>query len=338
MQPIAEALSSVTLGAPAQFRNLTVIPLLTPKERAPGYVLLDDALGRKLAHVTEISESGSVPELLFVNDAEDKVLLIDGEELVGARQNRILNVSLLVGGRQKVVIPVSCVEQGRWHYRSRHFESAERTLFSSARAKKMQHVSASMRQSGSRYANQAEIWSDISHKAASLSVHSDTDAMSDIYEQRRGRIEDFVAAFAPQPRQAGAIFAINGRITGLELFDAAATFRKLMAKLVRSYAMDAIEETAAESRPPVEEVVRRFLDDMQAAALRRFPALGVGEDLRLESATIAGGALAADERIVHLCAFRIEPPAARPIGRGARIDFEIPAFLRRRSRPISCSS
>ena len=35
MQAIAEALSSVTLGAPAQFRNVTVIPLLAPEERAP---------------------------------------------------------------------------------------------------------------------------------------------------------------------------------------------------------------------------------------------------------------------------------------------------------------
>jgi hypothetical protein len=332
MQPIAEALSSVTLGAPAQFRNLTVIPLFAPEERAPGYVLLDDALARKLAHVTEVSESGSVPELLFVNDAEDRVLLIDGEELVGARQNRILNVSILVGGRQKVVIPVSCVEQGRWHYRSRHFESAERALFAKARAKKMQHVSASLRRTGTYDGNQDEIWSDISSKAASLSVHSDTEAMSDIYEQRRSRIEDYVAAFAPQAAQNGAVFAIDGRIVGLELFDAAATFRKLMAKLVRSYAMDAIEDAATESRPPVEEVVRRFLDDMQVAAVQRFPALGVGEDLRIESATIAGGALAADDRIVHLCAFQVEAPAARPIGRIARIDFDIPAFLRRPSR------
>ena len=41
------------------------------------------------------------------------------------RQNRILNVTLLVGGRQKVVIPVSCVEQGRWARKLRHFAAAQ---------------------------------------------------------------------------------------------------------------------------------------------------------------------------------------------------------------------
>lgn len=329
MQPIAEALSRVKLDEPAQFKNMTVFPLFGPSNGAPGYVLLGDALKRKLAHVTEVSESGAVRELLFYNDSDEKVLLVDGEEFVGARQNRILNVTLLVGGKQKVVIPVSCVEQERWAWKSRHFASADRTLIARARAKKAQQVNASLRQGGGRYANQAEIWSDISAKAACLRVSSRTEAMADIYEQQSPRIEDCVKAFAPQPGQAGAVFAINGRVTGVELFDSDATFRKFMEKLVRSYAMDAIEESTPDVKPPVEEAVRRFLDDMKSAALQRFPALAEGEDLRIESDTVAGGALYAENRLMHLCAFQVEKSLGRPIGRGGSIDFEIPAFLRR---------
>lgn len=332
MQPIAAALSRVRLGAPAQFNSMSVFPLFAPPNGAPEYLLLDDALERNLARVTEVSESGTVPELLFVNEGDAKVLLVDGEELLGARQNRILNVTLLVGAKQKVVIPVSCVEQGRWAYQSRHFAAADRTLFATARAKKAQQVSASLRESGSRYANQAEIWSDISAKATSLSVASATESMGDIFEHERARIEDYVKAFAPQRGQAGAVFAINGRVAGVELFDSAATFRKFMEKIVRSYAMDAIEEASPAASPPVEDAVRRFLDDMKSAALQRFPALAEGEDLRIESDTVAGGALYAEERMVHLCAFRLEKSAGRPIGRGGRIDFEIPAFLRRTRR------
>jgi len=334
MQPIAEALSSVKLGAPQQFRNLTVFPLFAPKNGAPDYVLLDEALARKLARVSEVSESGSVPELLFANDGGEKVLLVDGEELVGARQNRILNVTLLVGGKQKVVIPVSCVEQGRWAYKSRHFASAGRTLFAKARAKKARQVNASLRASGSRYANQAEIWSDITAKAECMSVDSGTEAMADLYESQDARIEDYVKAFAPRLRQRGAVFAINGRVTGAELFDSDATFRKFMAKLVRGYAMDAIEDTRPDVMPPVEETVRHFLDDMKSAALARFPALAEGEDLRIESDTLAGGALYAGNRVVHLCAFQVEKPQGRPIGRGGSIDFEIPAFPRRSRRTV----
>lgn len=329
MQPIAEAFASVKLGAPAQFQNLTLIPLLAAQDRAPDYLLLDDALERKLARISEVSEAGSVPELMFVNEAPEKVLLIDGEELVGARQNRILNVTVLVGAHRQIRIPVSCVEQGRWRYQSRHFESAEHALFARARAKKMQHVSASLRECGERSSDQGEIWSDISAKAAYLNCESPTGSMSDIFDQQQARIEGYVKAFEPQPQQAGALFAINGKVVGLELFDSAATFSRFLAKLLRSYAMDAIEEPQNDAQPPVEQVVRKFLDDMQTAALERFPALGEGEDLRIESGAVAGGALFADNRIVHLCAFQIGKSDAHPVGRGGAIDFEVPAFLRR---------
>jgi hypothetical protein len=93
--------------------------------------------------------------------------------------------------------------------------------------------------------------------------------------------------------------------------------------------MDAIEDADDGAEPPAEAAARSFLEEVQAAAPERFPAVGEGEDLRLESATVAGGALAADDHIVHLCAFRVAPPAPRPVGRGGHIDFEIPAFLRR---------
>lgn len=179
MQPIAEALSRLTLGEPARFRNMTVFPLLAPSSGMPDYLLLDEALERKRAYVTEVSESGTVLELLFVNEGDEKVLLVDGEELVGARQNRILNVTLLVGAGRKVVIPVSCVEQGRWAWKSRHFASSGRTLFAKARAKKAQQVTASLRAHGRRSADQAEIWGDISAKAAHLNVASGTEAMAD---------------------------------------------------------------------------------------------------------------------------------------------------------------
>jgi hypothetical protein len=334
MQPVAELLSRIKLGNPLQFQNLTLFPLLALNKNAPGYLLLDEALERKVAHVTEVSESGSVPELLFVNDGEEKVLLVDGEELVGARQNRILNMTLLVGGMRKVVIPVSCVEQGRWAYKSRHFASADRALFSRARAKKAQQVNASLRASGSRYANQAEIWSDISAKAAFLRVDSSTEAMGDIYESQSASIDHYVMAFKPLPGQAGAVFAINGRVTGAELFDSDATFRKFMAKLLRSYAMDAIESPQSDAKPAVEESVYRFLEDIKTASVQRFPALAEGEDIRIESDTVAGGALFAEDRVVHLCAFHIEEKLGGPIGRGGGIDFEVPAFLRRSRRAV----
>jgi hypothetical protein len=197
MNPIAQSLSALHAGAPQSFRNMTFVPLFAAGEREPDYLTLDEALERKLAHVTEVSESGSVPELRFVNDAESPVLLVDGEELVGAKQNRILNLTILVGGMKQVVIPVSCVEQGRWAYRSQHFAAARRNLFAKARAKKMARVSESMARTGTRRADQGEIWNDISVKFDLMGCESPSMAMADIFEAKGVSLGDYVAASSP---------------------------------------------------------------------------------------------------------------------------------------------
>ena len=48
------------------------------------------------ARVTEVSEAGSVPFIQVANRADRPLLLLDGEELIGAKQNRILNTTVLV--------------------------------------------------------------------------------------------------------------------------------------------------------------------------------------------------------------------------------------------------
>lgn len=59
-----------------------------------------------------------MPQLAVINDGPIAVLIIDGEELIGAKQNRVLNTTVLLKERSKTVIPVSCTEQGRWQWRS----------------------------------------------------------------------------------------------------------------------------------------------------------------------------------------------------------------------------
>jgi hypothetical protein len=61
------------------------------------------------------------------------VLILDGEELVGAKQNRIVNTTILVAAGAEIVIPVSCVEQGRWTYKSDAFSSKHRVMSPSIR-------------------------------------------------------------------------------------------------------------------------------------------------------------------------------------------------------------
>jgi hypothetical protein len=312
MKQIIDQALGVEIGEPATFKNMTVFPLIHPPAMAADYLTLDEALAQKLAAITEVSESGSVPELKFVNSGDKKIFVLDGEELVGAKQNRILNLSIMVPAGKTLVMPVTCVEAGRWHHTSREFASAPRVHFSEGRALKMEQVSASMKSSGQRTSDQGEVWKHINEKFRKFGSSSATSAMSDIYEQQSKQVDDYVRSFAPAGDQVGALFAIDGEVAGLELFDSPETLRKLFPKLLRSYGLDALDR--ARSVPPetrVPQVPARaqaaeFLRKVAEAKEDEFPALGEGQDLRLTATGLTGAALAVDGRVVHLSALTVK--------------------------------
>src|SRR5687768_5463792 len=116
---ITNRIRSVHADRP-QGAALRVVPILGVSQTEPDYRLLSpDTLAS--VKITEVSEGGSVPTLKVKNELPTRLLLIDGQELIGAKQNRILNTDVLVPAQNELTIPVSCVEQNRWGYRTRAF-------------------------------------------------------------------------------------------------------------------------------------------------------------------------------------------------------------------------
>jgi len=317
MDAIVAALDQLELGSPITAANLTMYPLLQSEESAPGYLTLDEALAAGLASVTEVSESGSVPELLVKNGAAKPVLILDGEELVGAKQNRIVNLTILVAARQTLHIPVSCVEAGRWARRSREFAAAGRAHYATGRARKLEQVSCAMRAFGTREADQSYVWQDIDEKSRRMKAGSATHAAAAMYERSRSKLDAFLEELEAVPRQAGALFTINGIVAGLDVFDSPTTWRKSMRKLVQSFGLDALDhadarghrgasEGGSDARPRPEV----FLAALKQASRQRFPAIGVGDDVRIDGDSIVGGGLVVDGKVVHLVAF---PASARAV-------------------------
>jgi hypothetical protein len=326
MSVVSEYLSAVTPGEPVTYRNLTLFPLLGDGPAEPDYLLLDAALAAGQARVTEVSDAGSVPELAFDNHGDRSVLLLDGEELVGAKQNRILNLSVLAPPGKRTVIPVSCVEAGRWQALSAELTSARRAHFAGGRARKAAQVSASLRSLGSPRGDQSAVWADIESKAGRMGAKSATSAAAALYETHRGSLDDYLGAFSAVPAQRGAVFVLNGRVLGLDLFDSPATLDALLPKLVESCALDALDALGDEPADTPEQdgpgIVQRFLASVGAADLQRFQAIGEGQDLRISRPGLSGGALVKDVRVIHLCAFETADPGADDEGhrpRGSRI-------------------
>jgi hypothetical protein len=215
MKTIDDLISVVTLGSPVKHRGLSVYPLSREGNCATAaYLVLDDALATGRFRVTEVSESGSVPWLLATNETSSPVFLLDGEELVGAKQNRVLNLSIMLAPESKTEIPVSCVEAGRWRTEGPAFRTAQRVQFARGRAEKIDQVSRSLSFNGEALSDQTAVWDAISAKSGRMSVASPTGAMAAMFESCHDDLRDYLDAIPTLDGQFGAVYAIGASPVG----------------------------------------------------------------------------------------------------------------------------
>ena len=136
---------------------------------------------------------------------------------------------------------------------------------------------------------------------------SSTGAMDEMYESYEAQLSEFSERFGPTKDQVGAIFAINGKVIGLDLFDHPSTYSKLCSKLLRSYALDALDSTGRKFALPSKSVGEDFVSELiNKTDATEFPAIGEGTDIRLSGPGLTGSGLNALDSLVHFCAFRLE--------------------------------
>ena len=157
------------------------------------------------------------------------------------------------------------------------------------------------------YRHPSEIWDELAAKQARMSIHSQTGAMADLFEGQKDRLSEYLKAFHLVDSQVGGLFAINGKVAGLECFGHWQTFSKFFKKLVQSYALDAVdmfEESKVDHVAAAD--IRRFMEGIQKAPRKSYPSLGLGENIRAEGPFVSGAALVYNESVFHLSAFAHE--------------------------------
>ncbi len=185
------AFPEVRVGDPVRHESLSVFPLFATTASPVEYLLADEGIGSGTLTVEEVSQAGSVPDLLVENKGDIRILFIEGEELVGAKQNRILNSSILIAARSKTKIPVSCVEAGRWGYKSRHFGSSGSHSPSKLRHFLKASVSDSLRTGRGHRSDQNKVWEEVARQQKSLGTDSGTSAMSDTFHAYEERVTEY---------------------------------------------------------------------------------------------------------------------------------------------------
>ncbi len=289
------------IGEALTFNGLVIKPVFTETDFALPFLTLEEALEKELLEIMEKSEDGHVPELLVKNIGELDVIILEGEELRGAKQNRIVNTTIIVPAGAEIVVPVSCVEQGRWHYTSRRFSSGENVLYSSLRKKSHRSVTKSLRMHRVHRSDQSEIWSDIKSKAERLAIESETDAMSDIqFALATPEAEkDLFEEIPYQEKQIGFLAFINGGFAGGDFFGSSELCRKQMKKLLRGYYLDAVDKGT--EFPKVE--AGEILEQISNAHQEQFSTIGKGTEIRFETDKIQGACKLVEENVSHLTIF-----------------------------------
>lgn len=311
MTILAKNIGSVAIGEPLTFRSISVFPLTQTVVKPVDYVSLSSAFSCGAISIRETSDHGTVPFVRLENRGNVPVLLVDGEELIGAKQNRILNLTILAPAKATLDIPVTCVEAGRWGYRGQGFTLSNRTAYAGLRAQKMVHVTRNMTGAGSRAGDQSAIWADIAGKSTRMGTFSETGAMSDIFASNSAELQDCVDNLRPKHHQVGAVFAILGQMAGVECFESTDIFAELQPKLVRSYALDAIEAGHRPFTVPNRQSGIQFLESVKRISdVVESPAVGLGHELRFGGQSVIGSALCRGERVVHLSALPVNPKRA----------------------------
>lgn len=302
---IADTLSRLEFGELQQFENMAVFPLFCQNGAAPTYLTLEEALEQQLLTVTEVTQSGSVPELKVTSTAELPVLLLDSEELIGAKQNRVLNTSILVKERAEIVIPVSCTEQGRWSYASAAFADSKGMTTSRLRRLKQASVTDSLKERRGYRSDQTEVWGEINAMATQTGTFSSTGAMKAVFDAHTGKLDEYIRAFECQSDQRGLLAFINGKPLGLDMISRQQAYKTLHPKLIKSYAMDALlEKNGGVDKPSLKEATA-FLDEIKTCHGERFESVGYGWDHRYQTDTLVGSALTHEEQVIHVAFFRL---------------------------------
>jgi hypothetical protein len=291
-----------------QGQKLKFVPILGRSYKRPAYELLR-AETLNFVQVTEINQSGSVPELQVVNNLVVRVFLMDGQELVGAKQNRILNTDVLVPAKSTVKIPVSCVEQGRWHHVSQAFHTGK-SASHRTRSAKLARVHQNLKSSGHHDADQRQVWAEVAESLAAVAAVSPTSALSDAYAKRETELKDLHGNLKLPSRAVGVAVFHGGKFQGLDLFDRHSTLQYFWDSLLDSYAIDLLEAPVDPAQPESDEgqAIRAVLDRAIAGKWESFTPPGEGTEWRIEGDDFAAASLVWDEKVVlHLQVFPQRP-------------------------------
>ena len=292
------AIKEATIGKPKTRLGTTIYPIFLPDNSPKNIKIATDDL-----IVSEL-ESASVPQIQVHNPTDNPLLIPAGKVLSGGRQTRTVNVSILVAAGSTIIIPVSCVEAGRWHGEHR-FEDSKRFASRRVRMDMQRGVARNVKNLRMKMSDQGAVWDSIDAELISRHLSSDTKNFLFAEESLNDEKERFEAVQellneGPEPQQNGIAIAQGDEIVSVEMFASPDALKSSYEALIRSAIFDSPEKKV---KSPSEDAVQAFLDQILSAETTEATGVGLGTEYHIENDKFVAHALAYEGKFLHANAF-----------------------------------
>lgn len=290
-------------------KRLSAVQFLTAQQNSFEYISGPSAIKEDLIQVKEVSDSGNVNNLFVFNLSDKYVFFMDGDILLGAKQNRVLNTSVLLAPNSKTTLPVSCVEQGRWSHVSSRFMDSDYITPQKLRAGKSRNVSENLRARSEFDAGQSEVWKNVEDYQVMFNVSSPTMSLSDVYEKEKKSIDEFIKNFSFNSDANGLALLVDQKLLNIEVFNRTDIYCEYFPKILKSTAMEVLHLEKKENDLSEAEAIYKtqtMFDAIETIQKTKHRGVAAGEEERFDSEDMTGFQLSFRNHLIHLTALNVE--------------------------------
>lgn len=289
-----------------QHHGLSILQLVSSEVDTVPYISINTAMQKGFVEVKEVSESGSVNLLFIENKSREYVFIMDGDILAGAKQNRVVNTSILLQPNAAMKIPVSCVERGRWNFVSDKFKETNYSAPMSIRSSKGESVHSSLRESRGFVSDQGGVWENVDAFQYKHNVSSATSNLSDVFDRKMITDEEIKKYFPFLEGASGLAVFFGNEFMGMDLFNRRDIYDEYYFKIVKSAVLESQVSKKKKKivEPKARFVIEEMVDEIQKLERERYPAVSAGSESRFATPKYSGFSLEYEQNTIHMTAMK----------------------------------
>jgi hypothetical protein len=288
------------------FGNTCLVQLEVKPETTIGFKPGELFLKSAELIISEMNAGGVVKSLLAENHSEFFLLLTDADILMGAKQNRILNKSVLLAPHAKTIIDVSCVERGRWSFTTKNFSSPSAAADPDLRRDKVMSFSKENADAEPEsFKTQSQVWNHISARMQFENFDSASENYSDLINSNMKNRKKSFPECSPQEGATGLALIVDGSVSCIDLFGTDESYRHYFPRLRDSAFLRALADKDVEvDHHEFNFRILDLLDRYELSARRQdLTYSGAGKMLMFETKEFIGFDLNHDEQRIHTTVF-----------------------------------